>query len=428
MFASRELVSHVSKPGLRVRAGFVDITPSRPLPLAGYAGRCDGFEEVADRLEANAAVFSDGERVVAILSFDLLYVGPLLRQQLEMELRSVLPAENLFLSASHTHFAPATDPTLPKLGAVDRAYLDMVVDRVVRLVRDLLRTGPEPLEVGMVQRHATCTVSRRRPGWRISRRFPFVKKGVFMEPNQSGAKDDSVRLIRLGNEAILWSCACHPVFAPRMNYVSADFVGLVRGALRRQFGANLAVLFWQGFSGDLFPSFAAALFQPPVGLRRFRAQDPGPVPLPLWQHWADDLAGLVLDAAKDADLRPATGSLTARRAVMSVRELLGTEAPEKPLHAHYLGVGGAFQALGVSAEMVLAYAGLFRQWFRNPKLFCVGCTDGVFGYLPTSQIVQEGGYEAGEFLPLFSLDGRFRKGVEKIVQQRLLTPLLPAAA
>jgi hypothetical protein len=413
---------------LRFQAGFVDITPTRPIPLAGYAGRGDSFDGIADRLEANAAVVSDGREAVVIVSFDLLYVGSLLRHRLEEALRPQLSAEHLFLSASHTHFAPAADPTLPKLGAVDTAYIDMVVDRVATLVRSLLRADRVPLETGSAEGRGPGTINRRRPGWRISRRLPFLKKGVFMEPNSRGARDDSVRVVRLGNQAVLWSCACHPVFGPKRNHVSADFVGRVRAALRQRFGPDLAVLFWQGFSGDLFPSFASALFQPAVGWRRFRAQNPGPVLFSVWDRWTNQLADIVLATVEKTSLVPAIGPLRAERAAISVRDLLGPEAADKSLTAHYLCIGRAIQALGVSAEMVLAYAGLFREGFHNTDLFCVGCTDGVFGYVPTSQMVREGGYEAGEFLPLFSLGGCFRPGVEKIVQGRLLPPLLSAAA
>src|SRR4051794_16284822 len=73
-------------------AGFVDITPTRPLPLAGYGARMDVCEGIADRLEANVVVMQDVEAPIIVVSFDLLYVGDLLRGQLEQALPEV-PAE-----------------------------------------------------------------------------------------------------------------------------------------------------------------------------------------------------------------------------------------------------------------------------------------------------------------------------------------------
>ena len=53
--------------------------------------------------------------------------------------------------------------------------------------------------------------------------------------------------------AVLWSYACHPVGFPARTRVSADFPGVVRRALRDAHGAELPVLFLQGFAGDVRP-------------------------------------------------------------------------------------------------------------------------------------------------------------------------------
>ena len=108
---------------VRFSAGSTDITPQRPLPLAGYANRKGNFEHVADTLEANAVLLSDGDVRVAIVAVDLLYVGAALRQDVLDRLHGALPDQSLFFAASHTHFAPATSTQLPGLGEVDRDYV-----------------------------------------------------------------------------------------------------------------------------------------------------------------------------------------------------------------------------------------------------------------------------------------------------------------
>jgi hypothetical protein len=52
----------------------------------------------------------------------------------------------------------------------------------------------------------------------------------------------------------------------------------------------------------------------------------------------------------------------------------------------------------------------------------VGCVGDVFGYLPTSEMVPQGGYEAQGFLPRFGLGGSFTSDVGAIVERKLLQP------
>ena len=44
-----------------------------------------------------------------------------------------------------------------------------------------------------------------------------------------------------------------------------------------------------------------------------------------------------------------------------------------------------------------------------------GYAHGVFGYLPTDQQIQQGGYEVDGFMPYFGTKGTFVKNTEKIV-------------
>ena len=94
---------------LRVGAAEVDITPKLGSVLAGslsprYA------EDVSYPLLSKAVVFDDGERQVAYVQNDLII---LVREQFDVakaraqELPGI-PAENIMMSATHTHYGPAT--------------------------------------------------------------------------------------------------------------------------------------------------------------------------------------------------------------------------------------------------------------------------------------------------------------------------------
>jgi neutral ceramidase len=390
-------------------AGALVITPTSPAPLAGYSGRSGVYDGVADDLEANVVVLREGDELTALISFDLLYVGGDLRRRLEEALIVWIKPDHLFLTASHTHFAPATDPTLPMLGEVFPDYVAMVVEKVGGLVRQLCEGELKPLEIRVGRAQAENAVNRRRVGWRLSRRFPFLRHGASMRPNPAGLKDETIRLIRLGNDAVIWNYACHPVFTPQMNHVSADFIGAVRRALRRRLGPTTAVLFWQGFSGDVYPSFASTMGGDVVDAGAYR-------------RWTDSLASHVAEAYDAATPRNA-GPIRSTRVSCSVNELLADGICDKTVWAQRIRIGPDVDILGLSAEVVTAYGERFRKFLQINDLFCVGCIDGVFGYLPTAEMLREGGYESANFMTAFGLAGKFRSDLEFVLETKLLTSL-----
>lgn len=403
-------------------AGFVPITPTRPLPLAGFSGRSDAFAGIADELEANVVVLDDaGERTV-LAALDLLFVGQHLRGSLEDALDDIVPPERLFLAASHTHFAPATDPSLPMLGITDRAYVAAITDRIADLVRRLLAGARKPLDIWQGRSAADNAVNRRSIGWRLTRRFPFFHHGVWMRPNLRGVKDETVRLLRLGDDALIWNYACHPVFMPQMDHVSSDYIGVVRQHMRRRLGVSAAVLFWQGFSGDVYPSFAVQVHRRSRSIRRRLLSRRTSIQPEAYRRWSDCLASCVADAL-DRSTPASGGAIRSRRTRCSLNDLLAGHASDKSLHAHSISIGPDVHILGVSAELVTAYAAGFRQLLRLSNLLCVACIDGVFGYVPTAAMLREGGYEAGQFMPAFSLHGAFRHDLEQVIAAKLLTPL-----
>jgi hypothetical protein len=90
-------------------AAAVKITPEKMMWMAGYAARKKPAEGVAQDLFAKALVVEDakGQRLV-IVTFDLVGIPRLLRDQLAVELASAhqVRPEWLLLNASHTHCGP----------------------------------------------------------------------------------------------------------------------------------------------------------------------------------------------------------------------------------------------------------------------------------------------------------------------------------
>lgn len=115
-------------------ASTVNITPPGPLP--GYFGNVFRLGKPDTDILAHAVVFSDGEQTCAVVAADLLCIGrpeTLWIKEL-CELRTGIPAKNVFIGANHNHSAPACAPTWRSGNQPDPFYTDTFVHRVVDAV------------------------------------------------------------------------------------------------------------------------------------------------------------------------------------------------------------------------------------------------------------------------------------------------------
>lgn len=408
-------------------AGTVDITPERACMLAGFARRRAPFRDVRDPLEANAVVLHcQDHRRQLFVSVDLLYAGPLLLRKVEeTAAQHGIPRESVFLTASHTHFAPASDPAKPALGEVDPGFVDLLLARVGGLVEKVLVRSPYPVTLTHHQSRAHHAVNRRRrwPWPSVSRAGFKLHTGTVMAPNPHGPCSEAIDLLRFENQdavvAVVWSYACHPVSFPQALSVSAEYIGVVRSAIRRAVGVDIPVLFWQGFSGDIRPRVPA----PPNTLRvRLATLRRGPgfgaFDRHEWLEWSASLSNKVTEMLQrqGRTIAPVTPRTALSR--LPVARLLSGSASRGEVRFQHLQIGNGLNVLGVSAEPVAALEDRVRSEI-GPETICVGCAGDVFGYLPTSAQVVEGGYEAGGFSPVFGLTGSFVADLDDLVGRAL---------
>jgi len=81
----------------------VNITPSRPISMAGYGPR-GTYNSVHDSLFCNTVVFDNGAAKAVIISLDMLLVPNQIRNEVTIALEPLgFSATSIFLSATHTH-------------------------------------------------------------------------------------------------------------------------------------------------------------------------------------------------------------------------------------------------------------------------------------------------------------------------------------
>ena len=130
--------------------------------------------------------------------------------------------------------------------------------------------------------------------------------------------------------------------------------------------------------------------------------------------WATELGELVADGC--AHSRPLDEAVVSPRRSLIATSSVVAGAPEPQVSFHSIRFGSGFSIVGASAELVAEFSPKIRAMAGSEQVMCVGCLDHPFGYAPTSRIRAEGGYEGGDYCPMFSL-GPLAENVEEEMLQ-----------
>lgn len=408
-----------------ISSGSVDITPRRPLMLGGFNKRTAPFTSVASRLEANVLLIRGPSSSVTIVSTDLLYPGETLRAQLVNNLRLAGKDEELFLCASHTHYAPMTAPSIPHLGIADDEYVQFVASQITTLIKSIEHKGERSVCTYRIG-NADHSMNRRLVRPRLTR-SGFARSSGF-GPNPKGDRDESVRIVEFSKpsgepSAVIWNYACHPTDFPDLLQVSAEYPGIVRSRLRSQLG-DIPVLFLQGFSGDVRPPFSGRSGGLAGLARRILVGPQFRQPLIReWEAWSNSLAESVASFAQSSGGTLKIDSLMLKRIEVPENDYAAGGSGNKSLVWHLIDCGG-LRIVGINAEPVVKYRRLLEEFFSSGEpLLTVGCLDQPVCYLPSDNMIAEQGYEVEGFRSLFNFDARFQNRLQGAVIRRLTEAL-----
>jgi neutral ceramidase len=246
LFASRA-------DALSAGAAKVSITPDPKefgYQLGGYVARertGHNATGVHDTCYSRALVLSDGDRKAAIVSLDLCFLPASVKTAVMKKIGPTgIPAEGLFLAATHTHSAP--DPLALHAGNTGFA--------------GALPTYDEKLTAWIVDRVAQSIVEangRLKPAHTGSGQMQAV--GLNRNRRGENVTDDEMTALKVTDTegkalAAVFVYAAHPVYyGPDMMQVSGDWAG----TFQRQMEANMpgaVALFLNGAEGDASPNGA----------------------------------------------------------------------------------------------------------------------------------------------------------------------------
>lgn len=409
----------------RFRAGAARscITPQLGSHIVGYfTDRIAA--DVHDDLYAKAIVLENDDTCIALVVCDLI---ALFKEDIEVmreraSLLTRIPKENIFVSCTHTHYAPSTVPALgtPR----DEEYMETAMERIADSVK-LAQTRLRPAEAGI----ASVDV----PGETFNRRWIMKDGTVRMNPGYQnpdavrpvGPTDPQLLVLALRDGerrpiGLLANYSLHYVGGPYAESISADYFGYFDRALQRLAGEECVAIMANGFCGDI-NNCDFSRPRPEMPHPYFQAERVANVLAGAAYGAWQGLRGFQYEA--DPALAAATETITFRRRQPSRQELeqaralvAGSRPPsddsshfadwiyaqeallvdkeplERPTPVMALRVGD-LGIVGLPGEIFVEYGLQVKEQSPFPQTMTVELAHDYIGYCPTDKALEEGSYE-----------------------------------
>ncbi len=429
-------------PGSAWKAGVasVVITPDIPVPLVGYGGRDKPFQGVDIDIYVKALAIEDeaGQRGVIItgdlVGFQAVFFEESCRRIME---KSGLSRAQIMLNASHNHTGPLMSLNPDVNGNVAYApFSDAAsAENLVTYTRGLQE------KVAAVALEALGELAPAELSWAVDRvEFPMNRRevtpeAVWMKPNPNGPTDKRVPVLRVASpegetRALLIGCACHNTgFAGDNNIITGDYAGYAQEYLEKQF-PGATVLFASGCGADANPEPRTDI----PGVRKLgkdlgeaveRALEKDVRPIDGKLRFAYELTPLPLKKLSVEELQPYAARKTTEN--LMAKHMIGVLESGGTLPEHYnapiavWAFGDDLTLVGLPSESVAEYANRLYADLPDAPLWVSAYANDFFGYVPSAQIVREGGHETiGVTTYLWGKDlstqaGFFSEDVERVM-------------
>jgi hypothetical protein len=410
---------------LQVGFGVGDVTPDVGMQMPGGFFKREG-KGVRDNLLASACVVHDGERTVALVGLDALFITrPTVEAARRMIVKATkVPGDNVLIGANHTH---SGGPIAGCLGCDENPKY---MDKVAQAIADAVTQGWTSLhaaEVGVGTGAEPHIAFNRRFLMRDGREITHPGKpgtphhAEIVKPAGPIDADVGVLAVRTPDTpgkpgkvvGVVVNFACHSTVVGGDQF-SPDYAGYLRKHLRAYYGEGTAVVFLLGACGDItqVDNLSPARESGPeyadmMGLK-LAAESIRVVTKLAWLKEAPvdaavETVPLAIRDEPDAEReRPPFGlgsDATKEKSIDAVyeseRKLVAAErkkTPKIPCEVQALRVG----PLGIGtngAEYFCEYGLRIKQASTHKATWFVSLANEWIGYVPTAQAFVGGGYE-----------------------------------
>jgi neutral ceramidase len=420
---------------LRVGAAVRLVNPTKPAVPIGHRGTKAYSAVHCDlRIQAMAVEDSAGTKVIW-LGWDNCYVRKETCDRLKKTLSQQyhIPPAAVCINTSHTHSAPALiveDSVRPDL--FDPEYAAFFESQAVETVRAALG-AMAPARLRYCEYPCTAVgINRRRN----------VNGTIELQPNPDGPVDHRVQVIAAespDDSRLIAACvkyACHPVTVGQSG-LGSDYPGFMR-KLVEQWHPGATIVFLQGCCANvriqvLNPQATEFIPGTVEAAERFGRD------LALSVEWAlkqkaAPISGPIEYDYKIIDLplapvppeqyqKAATGKNPNFQdwgrhfsEILAKGEILPTH---NPFHLQVFRLGRSSEnplvLLALGGEVVAEYALQLAARSTRGNLIVLGYSNNVYEYIPTTKMLEEGGYEPTAYRYETFLPGPYKPEIESLI-------------
>jgi len=374
--------------GLRVGAARIDITPEKPVRMAGYASRKGLSTGVHDPLSARVLAFEAGNRRLVLVSTDLIgfYDGTAKIMRSALLAKYNLKPSELFLTATHTHAGPSLTTDKKRGHANNLEHTESLKGKLIKVVRQAL-DAMEPAGIGLGVGYSPVGMNRRE--LRVS---SDGRRSIVLGRNPYGPTDKEVLVMKVASaegktRAVAFSYAVHGTCLGAANRtISGDVFGLAEQLVEKVLGPEVIVPAFAGASGDIDPWFRVL-----PGFNTESGWTPEPVLLGtlLGQEVVHVYRGIKQTAPTD---RLATNLVTLQLPAKSGKD---ASAPKPGAVAFNITVArlGDVAFVGLGGEVFTEIGKAIKVGSPFKHTFIITHCNGAAGYLVPKEAYVQGGYE-----------------------------------
>jgi hypothetical protein len=388
------LLSAFTLSGASFRASLVkvDITPSSPQWLMGYAPRqSDG---VHDHIYHRILAMDDGRVLFFLISSDLCLFSPSVYDDVARRLHGELgiEAQNIWWSVTHSHAAPEVGPPGMYKVLLGRSNHEWNRDYAAKVTGSLIegvnkaKATLEPAQIAIGTGMAMANINRRAKD---------EDGKVTLGLNPDGPADRQIGIIRIERPdgtpiALIANYAMHGTVLSGANLkIGGDAPGEVSAYVERKLGAPL--IYENGAAGNMAPIYSGYPDPKTGHLSQFDVL--------LGDHILAAVAALG-PASKAVSLWTGEKTIeTPRKPALDWPDELKAYSRTAPngealiqLPIRFLRINDTIiWSAPVEAFCEIAFSVRNASHFSHTFFF--GYTGGWLGYLPTSRAFDEGGYE-----------------------------------
>ncbi|MEN6315536.1 MAG: neutral/alkaline non-lysosomal ceramidase N-terminal domain-containing protein [Clostridiaceae bacterium] len=404
----------------------VDITPRMPVALVGYGARKGLSQGVHDKLYIRSVLLDDGNCKLLILSIDLLSIKREKANEIKEKItkRYGLPEQNILVHAIHIHSGPGL--SIQSIQGCDEKFVVYFDEQVMRCI-DMCFESMKPGTLYYGEGETFIGMSRRQHNGGEVLLAPAPDTPIDRKLGVAVIKDEDGKAA-----AVLFNCACHPAIMGGGNYlISAEFPGAAREMIEKNY-PGLTAVFIQGACGDINPAiiskgseYRETYFSDVEFVGRILANDVNHViryglkkiepsfnchirhlSLPLGEYQVDYFKKM---SESDEEYWQKYG-----RSILDKIEK-GEAIKQVDYNLGIIRLAANLKMITLEGEVCNDYGVWIRESASSVHVMIAGYANGHKSYLPTKQILRDGGYEATMTYCWAGYPGPYAEAVQDIV-------------